>query len=250
MGSETRPPGLDERIEINPKRQLARGDDSVYVSMQDLDEHRRTVPSYGRREFKGSGSRFLNGDTLLARITPCLENGKTAYVDFLEEGEVAHGSTEFIVLSGKAGISNSVFVYYLAKSPEFRSFAIKRMEGSSGRQRVPATTLKRFAYNLPSFTNQRAIAHILGSLDDKIELNWQMNRTLEKMAAAIFKSWFIDFDPVRAKAEGRDTVLPAEIADLFPDSFVESRVGVDTGGVGGESAYRNRYTGNQDYSTR
>jgi len=77
----------------------------------------------------------------------------------------------------------------------------------------------------PRDIEQRAIAHILGSLDDKIELNRQMNRTLEKMAQAIFKSWFIDFDPVRAKAEGRDPGLPKEIASLFPDSFEDSEPG-------------------------
>ena len=72
---------------------------------------------------------------------------------------------------------------------------------------------------------QRAIAHILGTLDDKIELNRRMNATLEAMARALFKSWFVDFDPVRAKVEGRDTGLPREIADLFPDGFEESAVG-------------------------
>jgi type I restriction enzyme S subunit len=72
---------------------------------------------------------------------------------------------------------------------------------------------------------QRAIAHILGSLDDKIELNRRMNETLEEMARALFRSWFVDFDPVRAKAEGRDTGLPSHIADLFPDSFEESELG-------------------------
>ncbi|GAB4335922.1 MAG: hypothetical protein Kow0089_05900 [Desulfobulbaceae bacterium] len=78
---------------------------------------------------------------------------------------------------------------------------------------------------LPSLGEQQRIAHILGTLDDKIELNRRMNRTLEKMAAAIFKSWFIDFDPVRAKAEGQDTGLPQEIADMFPDSFEDSEIG-------------------------
>jgi type I restriction enzyme S subunit len=72
---------------------------------------------------------------------------------------------------------------------------------------------------------QHAIAHILGTLDDKIELNRQMNETLEAMAKAVFKSWFVDFDPVRAKAEGRDTGLPKELADLFPDSFEDSELG-------------------------
>ena len=82
-----------------------------------------------------------------------------------------------------------------------------------------------FALPFPPLPEQRAIAHILGTLDDKIELNRRMNATLEAMARALFKSWFVDFDPVRAKAEGRDTGLPREIADLFPDGFEESEVG-------------------------
>jgi type I restriction enzyme S subunit len=78
---------------------------------------------------------------------------------------------------------------------------------------------------LPSLGEQEAIANVLGTLDDKIELNWRMNETLEAMARALFKSWFVDFDPVRAKAEGRDTGLPPDIADLFPDSFEDSELG-------------------------
>ena len=85
--------------------------------------------------------------------------------------------------------------------------------------------LKNLPFQLPSLPEQRAIAHILGTLDDKIELNRRMNETLEAMAQALFKSWFVDFDPVRAKAEGRDTGLPKEIADLFPDGFEESELG-------------------------
>ena len=78
---------------------------------------------------------------------------------------------------------------------------------------------------MPPLAEQRAIAHILGTLDDKIELNRRMNETLEAMARALFKSWFVDFDPVRAKAEGRDPGLPKPLADLFPDSFEDSELG-------------------------
>ena len=77
----------------------------------------------------------------------------------------------------------------------------------------------------PSLEEQRAIAHILGTLDDKIELNRRMSETLEAMARALFKSWFVDFDPVRAKMEGRDPGLPKHIADLFPDRLVDSELG-------------------------
>lgn len=83
----------------------------------------------------------------------------------------------------------------------------------------------QFSFDIPSYTVQSQIGNILGSLDDKIALNNRMNLTLEEMARTIFKSWFVDFDPVRARAEGRDPGLPAEIADLFPDSFEDSPLG-------------------------
>jgi type I restriction enzyme S subunit len=87
--------------------------------------------------------------------------------------------------------------------------------------------MPRFPLKIPpDIKEQRAIAHILGTLDDKIELNRRMNETLEAMARALFKSWFVDFDPVRAKAEGRDPGLPQHLADLFPDSFEDSELGV------------------------
>jgi type I restriction enzyme S subunit len=193
--------------------------------MQQVETANRSVNEIDHRALKGSGARFQNGDTLLARITPCLENGKTAFVDFLDDGEMGHGSTEFIVLSGIEGVSDDLFVYYLTRYPEFRNFAIIRMEGSSGRQRVPAPTLKKYTFACPSYDEQRAIAHILGSLDGKIELNRRMNQTLESTARAIFKSWFVDFDPVRAKAEGRPTGLPDDVAALFPESFEDSELG-------------------------
>ena len=94
-----------------------------------------------------------------------------------------------------------------------------------GAGKLDTDVLKNLPFQLPSLPEQRAIAHILGTLDDKIELNRRMNETLEAMAQALFKSWFVDFDPVRAKAEGRDTGLPKEIADLFPDGFEESELG-------------------------
>ena len=87
------------------------------------------------------------------------------------------------------------------------------------------TSFELQALRIPPLPEQRAIAHILGTLDDKIELNRRMNETLEAMARALFKSWFVDFDPVRAKAEGRDPGLPQPLADLFPDRFEDSELG-------------------------
>jgi len=90
---------------------------------------------------------------------------------------------------------------------------------------IKQTELRKVLLSLPPFGEQRAIAHILGTLDDKIELNRRMNETLEAMARALFKSWFVDFDPVRAKAEGRDPGLPKPLADLFPARLVDSEFG-------------------------
>ena len=89
----------------------------------------------------------------------------------------------------------------------------------------PVTYLRSVGISLPPLPEQRAISHVLGALDDKIELNRRMNETLEGMARSLFKSWFVDFDPVRAKMEGRDTGLPKEIADLFPNRLVDSELG-------------------------
>ena len=89
----------------------------------------------------------------------------------------------------------------------------------------PVTYLRTLKIPLPPLPEQRSIAHVLCTLDDKIELNRRMNATLEAMARALFRSWFVDFDPVRAKMEGRDTGLPKDIADLFPDRLVDSELG-------------------------
>ena len=94
--------------------------------------------------------------------------------------------------------------------------------------------LGELQFNIPPLPEQQAIAHILGTFDDKIELNRRINETLEEMARALFKSWFVDFDPVRAKMEGWDTGLPPDVDGLFPDRLVDSELGEGTEGVGGE----------------
>jgi len=188
---------LEDAIQINPHRNLPKATIAPYVAMEDLAPFQRKIEAIRTKEYKGSGSRFRNNDTLLARITPCLENGKTAFVSELPDGTIACGSTEFIVLSGREDLSDNLFVYYLARDPNFRMFAIQLMEGTSGRQRVPASALARLNVVLPPLPEQRTIAGILGALDDKIGLNRQINQTLEAMAQALFKSWFVDFEPFR-----------------------------------------------------
>ena len=217
---------LGNVVQINPQRKLTKTKEAFHVAMRDIEVYRRDISSHSYKEFRGSGTRFQNEDTLLARITPCLENGKTAYVNCLKPDQVGHGSTEFIVLSGIEGKTDNLFVYYLARNPTFRAFAIHSMQGSTGRQRVMADSLRSFEVALPSIEEQRRIAHILGTLDNKIELNRQMNETLEATARAIFKSWFVDFDPVKSKRDGRKPpCMDTETAALFPSAFQDSPLG-------------------------
>lgn len=137
---------LDDFVELNPRTSAPPVDEPVYVDMKRLPEHGWSIDGYDRRPAKG-GARFQVGDTLLARITPCLENRKTGFVDHLPAGEVGLGSTEFIVLRSRPGIAAPIS-FLLATEPRFREHAIQHMVGTSGRQRVAATDLARF--NLPT----------------------------------------------------------------------------------------------------
>lgn len=140
-----------EYVETNPKLELRKGAMSTYIEMANLSETSMCINGKVKREYQG-GSRFQNNDTLLARITPCLENGKTAFVNILEEKEIAAGSTEFIVMRAKKNIS-PFWVYCLAKDQGFRAYAISSMIGSSGRQRVHEKYLEEF--KLPSINSEQ-----------------------------------------------------------------------------------------------
>ena len=139
---------LPEAINVNPSRPLRKGAVAPYLDMANMPTQGHSADEVVQREFN-SGMRFMNGDTLVARITPCLENGKTAFVDFLDENQVGWGSTEYIVLRPKPPLPNE-FAYCLARSADFRDFAIQSMTGSSGRQRVPAESLSHFKITSPS----------------------------------------------------------------------------------------------------
>ena len=117
------------------------------------------------------------------------------------------------------------FLRYWSKGPEFENQLAGMKASTDMAPYLSLVDQRRLQISLPPISEQRAIAHILGKLDDKIELNRRMNETLEAMARALFKSWFVDFDPVRAKAEGRDTGLPKHLGDIFPDHFEDSELG-------------------------
>ena len=164
-------------IEFNPRMSIKKGTIATKVAMDKLQPFTKRIPETEKAVFSG-GSKFRNGDTIMARITPCLENGKTAFVDILGEDEVAFGSTEFIVMRAKEGISDPQFIYYLATSPSFRNIAIKSMVGSSGRQRVQQSVLNDLIMKVPSLEDQKKISSVFCVLDQKIALNNEINDNL------------------------------------------------------------------------
>ncbi len=173
---------LNTVIQFNPSERIKKGEACRKVAMEHVHVFSRCITEWENVTYNG-GAKFRNGDTLLARITPCLENGKTAMVSFLDPGEVACGSTEFIVLRAIKGKTDPFFVYYLAISNLFRDLAIKSMVGSTGRQRVQQSVIENIAMDIPTLAEQRKIVAVLSAFDSKIELNAQINQNLETCAA-------------------------------------------------------------------
>jgi len=189
--SEWKESVLDDIAYVNPTESLTKGEPAKKIAMDLLQPFTKRVTGYSVEPYNG-GMKFRNGDTIVARITPCLENGKTAYIDILEKDEVGFGSTEYIVLREKEGISDKQFIYYFSISDEFRDVAILAMTGSSGRQRVETDVVKNHTFLLPPLPEQKAIAGVLSSLDDKIDLLHRQNKTLEAMAETLFRQWFVE----------------------------------------------------------
>jgi len=193
---------LPEVIDINPSRTLRQGEVARYLDMANMPTRDHSPDAVVDRPF-GSGMRFMKGDTLVARITPCLENGKTAFVDFLREGQVGWGSTEFIVLRPKPPLP-AEYAYCLARSGEFRQFAIQSMTGSSGRQRVPVDSLSHFLVISPV----EQVATLFG-----------------KVVTPLFARAMAAKEESRTLAALRDTLLPklisGELRVKNADRFLE-----------------------------
>ncbi len=198
---------LKDIADFNPRESLAKGTVAKKIGMDKLQPLCRDVPGYELEPFSG-GTKFRNGDTIMARITPCLENGKTAKVSILDDGEVGFGSTEYIVFRAKDGVDED-FIYYLVCSPLVREPAIKSMVGSSGRQRVQTDVVQNLEIMVPDYEEQRRISGLLKLLDDKIELNNAINNNLEQQAQAIYQQMFID----NASSDWTDGAL-SDIADI------------------------------------
>lgn len=180
---------LSEIADFNPRESLPKGTIAKKVGMDKLQPFCRDIPSYEMEVFSG-GTKFRNGDTIMARITPCLENGKTAKVDILDDNEIGFGSTEYIVFRAKEGVDED-FLYYLVCSSIVREPAIKSMVGSSGRQRVQTDVVQNLDIAVPPYEEQCLIGGILRNLDDKIKINNKINENLEQQAQAYFDELFV-----------------------------------------------------------
>ena len=193
---------LSEVVDLNPPRPLKKGVEAPYLDMKMMPTRGHHATGAYLRPF-GSGSRFQNGDTLVARITPCLENGKTSLVDFLSDGQTGWGSTEYIVMRQKPPIPK-YWGYLLARSEDFRQHAIQSMTGSSGRQRVPISCFEQFLVPLPDTPVFQAFGGIVSSVAKRIT---QTGRETEGLAAL------------------RDALLPKLISgNLRVDNLAETAI--------------------------
>lgn len=182
---------LSDYIDINPATKLEKGKCYPFVEMENIVVGIKRPRTENVLIFTGqSCSKFKPNDTLMARITPCLENGKVAKYS---NGNAGFGSTEFIVFRGKSGLADDDYVYYLAKSQYIRDMAINSMTGASGRQRADAKFIGKIKWNFPSPNVQTKIASILSAYDDLIENNNKRIKILEQMAENLYKEWFVRF---------------------------------------------------------
>lgn len=165
---------------LNPKRTLAKKQVARSIDMSQLSTSGAFPSGWEMKPFNG-GMRFTNGDTLLARITPCLENGKTAFIDFLDDGEIGFGSTEYIILAPKNDTPPEM-LYCLARYPAFVDYAVKNMNGSSGRQRVSAETVGQ--YRLPLFDKHSLV--LFKEVVSPMFLKMRYN-SLENMRLAVLR---------------------------------------------------------------
>lgn len=174
---------LEDAYEINPSRKLKKGYIAPYLDMANVNTQGHVVSNVVEREV-GSGAKFINGDTLLARITPCLENGKTAFVDFLLLDQVGWGSTEFLVLRPKAPLP-VYHGYLLARHSAFREYAVQSMSGTSGRQRVQNDVLGRYPVVIPTKEVAEAFETVVSSIQQKITANQDHAKTLTQLRDAL-----------------------------------------------------------------
>ncbi len=176
---------LGDVIDFNPTEKIKKGSVARKISMENLMPFQRKIAGFTFQEFKG-GTKFRNGDTIIARITPCFENGKMAFVNILDEDEVAFGSTEYFILRANEKYIDKLFLYYLSTTKTLREKIKASMIGTTGRQRAQKESILEFEVDLPELAEQRKISKFLGAIDSKIEVLRKINDNLAEMARSLF----------------------------------------------------------------
>jgi len=194
--------------------------DIPWITPKDLSNHTNRYISDGERKITEEGLTNSSAKMLPANTILLSSRAPVGYLAIAKQPLCTNQGIRNLVI--KEGFSPE-FIYYLLKN---NIDYLKRNASGTTFQELSGGTLKTLEFNIPDYTTQREIAHILGTLDDKIELNQRMNETLEEIARAVFKSWFVDFDPVRAKMAGESYPLPDEEMALFPDELVDSDLGM------------------------
>ena len=225
---------LKNYIELNPKEHISKGEIVRQVTMADLEPFSRDIKKCGYVKYK-SGTKFRNGDTLLARITPCLENGKTSFVNFLKQNEVAVGSTEFYVLRAIEGKMDPNYLYYLSISKKFRKSLIKSMTGTSGRQRATKEAVLDYDSNIPNIDNQKTISHKLSLIDDMISVNNQINDNLLDIAKNIYHRILFSSQITKTNLRSFATVVMGQSPSS--KTYNENKIGIPL--LNGAADFRN-----------
>lgn len=207
---------LKEYIDINPKVKLQKGEMYSSVEMEKITVGQKVADANSKAEYTGkSCSKFLPNDTLMARITPCLENGKIAKY---ESDTAGFGSTEFFVLRAKKNKATADYVYYLSQTHYIRQLAVNSMTGASGRQRADAKYIGNIKWNFPDIKIQKKIADVLNAYDLLIQNNNKRIHLLEQMAENLYKEWFVRF-----RFPGYEDV---EFEDGMPKGWAREKIGL------------------------
>jgi len=219
---------FSEVVEINNYPSLEKGEAQTYVAMENLKPNTREVQDTSQKEYKYSAPRFKNGDTLFPKMSRCLELGKTAYVDVLDEDEVAFGSTEFIVMRPKSKEILPKYIYYTLRREEIRQHALSWATGSTARrQRISTDFFDNLSIKIPPKETQSKIVDFLDAIDTKLRKNKNMNNILEEIARTLYRYWFIEFTPYKDFKqteignipEGFEVKTIGEVSEINPSTI-------------------------------
>ncbi|GAB7019667.1 restriction endonuclease subunit S [Halostagnicola bangensis] len=217
---------LSDIITINDYPNLKKGELQTYVAMGSLNEYERKIQLTEKKNYKYSAPRFINGDTLFPKMSRCLENGKTAFVDILDDHEVSFGSTEFVVLRATDKILPK-FIYYTVRRPDIRRKAYKWRNGTTARrQRISTDVFDNIEIKLPPKREQQQIVNLFDQLDSKIESSQKADRIIEQITQSIFTSKFLEFNE---EIEFKETEEFGDIPKSFRVSTLSGLADINMG---------------------